>query len=276
MKFRYLAGMLFVGSLTFYACKKSSSTDNNGGNNNTTPTVTALTCSSAVFSAQAFAGDAYTGTATVPYTGGNSLAYPTGTAVSSTGVTGLTATLVAGTLANGNGNATFNITGTPSGAGAASFAVTLGGQSCAINLTVQPALAYAGKWAYQYLRDSMYNWAAFNNNQLQYDSMRVLDYRTSIGYFQFNNNKTYKWQTSSTTATPYTGSFSILTNTGYGYGTTLQCLGISTQAPPNDTTNLYIYKLTPPNMTINRDFLLGINGNGDTFIVDRYYELLKQ
>ena len=38
----------------------------------------------------------------------------------------------------------------------------------------------------------------------------------------------------------------------------------------------YNYKLTATNMTQNRDYLLGLSTNGDTFIIDRYYELLKQ
>jgi Protein of unknown function (DUF3500) len=101
-----------------------------------TATVSALTCSSATFSVTATANTAYTGTATVPYTGGNGVAYSAGSAISSTGVTGLTATLTAATLASGAGNATFAITGTPSAAGTASFAISVGGQSCSIALTV--------------------------------------------------------------------------------------------------------------------------------------------
>lgn len=101
-----------------------------------TATVSALTCSSATFSSSATAGTAYSGTATVPYTGGNGIAYTAGTAIASTGITGLTATLQAGTLASGSGNATFSITGTPSGTGTAAFAISLGGQSCTLSLTV--------------------------------------------------------------------------------------------------------------------------------------------
>lgn len=99
-------------------------------------TVTGLSCSSATFSATATANSAYSATATVPYTGGNGLAYAAGTAISSTGVTGLTATLTAGTLASGAGNLTFNLTGTPTSSGTASFAISFGGQSCTVSLTV--------------------------------------------------------------------------------------------------------------------------------------------
>jgi trimeric autotransporter adhesin len=101
-----------------------------------TANITALTCSSATFSVAATSGASYTGTASVPYTGGNGVDYTAGVAVASTGVAGLTATLSAGTLASGNGTASFVITGTPSTSGTASFAVDLGGQSCTLSLPV--------------------------------------------------------------------------------------------------------------------------------------------
>lgn len=101
-----------------------------------TPTVTALTCSAVTFSASATSGASYTGTAIVPYTGGNGIEYTAGTAIASSGVTGLTATLSAGTLANGNGNASFVITGTPAASGNATFAIEIGGQSCTLSLPV--------------------------------------------------------------------------------------------------------------------------------------------
>lgn len=102
-------------------------------------TVTALNCSSATASSAATINVAYTGTLTVPYTGGNGIAYSTGTAITSTGVAGLTATLAAGTLANGAGNIVYNVSGTPASSGTASFAITFGGQSCTMALTVNAA-----------------------------------------------------------------------------------------------------------------------------------------
>lgn len=101
------------------------------------PQVAALTCGSATFyPASANATVAYSGTATVPYTGGNGEAYSAGAAIASSGVTGLTATLQAGTLASGSGNLTYSISGTPTAAGTASFNITFGGQSCSLALTV--------------------------------------------------------------------------------------------------------------------------------------------
>ena len=127
-------------SLCFFACNKTTDPA-------VTPSaasITVLTCASTIYSATATAATAYTATATVPYTGGNGVAYSAGTAIASTGATGLMATLAAGTLASGAGLVTFAITGTPSAAGTAAFAISLGGQSCSISLTVAAAPATGG------------------------------------------------------------------------------------------------------------------------------------
>lgn len=107
-----------------------------GGGGATSVSISALSCASVSFSATATAGTAYSATGTVPYSGGNAATYTAGTAISSTGVTGLTATLQAGTLANGTGNLSFSVTGTPAAAGTAVFSISFGGQSCSISLTV--------------------------------------------------------------------------------------------------------------------------------------------
>lgn len=98
------------------------------------PLVSGITCASGTFNPVTItANTAYSGTLTVPYTGGNGATYPAGTAIASTGVTGLTATLQAGTLAIGNGNFTYTISGTATSAGNAVFALAFGTTSC--NLT---------------------------------------------------------------------------------------------------------------------------------------------
>lgn len=56
--------------------------------------------------------------------------------MASSGVSGLTATLQAGTLTEGDGTANFIITGTPATAGTANFAISLGGQTCTLALPV--------------------------------------------------------------------------------------------------------------------------------------------
>lgn len=262
-----ILGLLLVSTVIIISCKKDTPAPAGPG-------VSGLNCSGTTFSATANPGVAYNGTATVPYTGGNSTAYTAGTAIASTGVTGLTATLTAGTLANGAGNLTYTITGTPASTGNANFAVSFGGQNCTLTLAVD--YPYVGKWAYQYIRDTVYNYAqlVYSGNYV-IDSVRTpQDLRTSVGYFQFNSNMTYKWQTSNA-ATSYTGSYTTKNNNGFGYGTTINCLGISTQPAPNDTTKFFIYTLTPTNMSLNR-FYGALNANNDTIVIDRYYELLKQ
>jgi hypothetical protein len=103
------------------------------------PTVTAINCVSAATTAGTV-NTAYSGNATVPYTGGNGVVYTIGTAIQSTSVTGLTATLQPGNLANGNGSITYSISGTPTSAGTASFAISFGGQSCTLNITINDGM----------------------------------------------------------------------------------------------------------------------------------------
>ncbi len=99
-------------------------------------TITALNCASATNSGSLTSGIASSSvSSSLPYTGGNGGTH-IGQTVTSTGVTGLTATLVAGAFASGAGNLTYSITGTPSTSGIASFALNIGGQTCTLTRTV--------------------------------------------------------------------------------------------------------------------------------------------
>lgn len=99
-------------------------------------TVTGLTCSTATNNGTLISGLAASGVSSgVPYSGGNGGTFAL-QSVASTGVTGLSATRSAGTLASGSGSVTYNITGTPSASGTANFAISLGGQSCTLSRTV--------------------------------------------------------------------------------------------------------------------------------------------
>jgi len=69
----------------------------------------------------------------VTYIGGNGGFYTSQT-IPSTGVTGLTATLAAGTLNSGSGKLKLNITGTPKSAGIASFLLVIGNISCTFQI----------------------------------------------------------------------------------------------------------------------------------------------
>jgi hypothetical protein len=102
----------------------------------TTGTIITLNCIGSTTTGALYNGTAASGVSTTfPYTGGNSGTY-SAQAVSSTGVLGLTANLLGGTLALGAGNLVYTISGTPTTSGTASFAVTVGGQSCSLTLSV--------------------------------------------------------------------------------------------------------------------------------------------
>ena len=99
-------------------------------------TITSLDCAGVINTGtltQAVAASAVS--SDFSYTGGNGGTF-TGQAITSTGVTGLTATLIAGNLATGSGTVTYVISGTPATAGTASFALTIAGQNCTLSLTV--------------------------------------------------------------------------------------------------------------------------------------------
>jgi len=98
--------------------------------------ITTLNCAAANNIGILENGNAASGVSSaIPYTGGNGGSHG-GQIVTSTGVTGLTATLDAGNFATGNGTVTYTITGTPSAVGTASFAINIGGQSCTLTRTV--------------------------------------------------------------------------------------------------------------------------------------------
>ena len=102
----------------------------------TNPAIASLTCGSATNNGTLTGGTAASGVSSViAYTGGDGSAH-SGQIVTSTGVTGLTATLAAGNFATGAGSLTYTITGTPSAGGTASFAINIGGQSCTLTRTV--------------------------------------------------------------------------------------------------------------------------------------------
>ena len=137
-----IKSILAIGALSscfiafvFFSCTKATESTSSTGNVNVV-SITTLNCSGATFSGGFTSGTAYSGTATVPYTGGNGEAYAEGSAIASTGVTGLTATLQAGTLTSGTGNLIFLIKGTATSTGTATFAISLGNQSCSLALTV--------------------------------------------------------------------------------------------------------------------------------------------
>ncbi|WP_426476080.1 FISUMP domain-containing protein [Chryseobacterium sp. CBSDS_008] len=109
----------------------------------TTAAVTQLSCSTPINVGSLEAGDPAAGVSiSIPYTGGNGGFY-SGMSIASVGVTGLTATLSSGTLNNGSGNLVFDISGTPSTDGTATFDISFGGINCGFIRTVDPASGFA-------------------------------------------------------------------------------------------------------------------------------------
>jgi hypothetical protein len=96
--------------------------------------IEALNCNNAQLTPRTYiTGIPYTGTMTVPYTGGNGGAYPAQTVGP---VNGLTATLSAGNFALGSGSLSYVITGIPTVTSPAAtvFSLNIGGQNCSASV----------------------------------------------------------------------------------------------------------------------------------------------
>ena len=101
-----------------------------------TGTITALNCGGATNVGIIQSGVATSGvSSSVSYTGGNGGSH-NGQTVTSTGVSGLTATLAPGNFATGAGSLVYTISGTPNSSGTVSFALNIGGQTCTLTRTV--------------------------------------------------------------------------------------------------------------------------------------------
>jgi uncharacterized protein (TIGR02145 family) len=127
-------------------------------------TISALDCSGATVTGALSSGQAASGvSASVPYTGGNG-GFHSGQTVTSTGVTGLTATLSAGFFLSGAGSLSYAITGTPASAGTASFALNIGGQTCTVDVIVCGTVCRAKVTATEYKDFMCYNMGAANQS----------------------------------------------------------------------------------------------------------------
>lgn len=103
--------------------------------------IATLDCAGAIHTGTLIQASAASGVnSVISYTGGDGSAH-TGQIVASTGVTGLTATLVAGSFAVGAGTLTYTITGTPINSGTASFAINIGGITCTLTRVVLSNIA---------------------------------------------------------------------------------------------------------------------------------------
>ncbi|WP_155845053.1 hypothetical protein [Chryseobacterium daeguense] len=99
------------------------------------PKVTQFLCGNVATSGTFTSGTFSSGGFTIPYQGGNGIGYDP-QEFYSYGVQGLTAKLSSGSLANGSGNLTFTVSGTPSSSGTANFTINIFGQSCTVSIQV--------------------------------------------------------------------------------------------------------------------------------------------
>jgi len=143
---------VFALTSTLISCKKETTSPATNGNNSvdttnqtvTTPLISALDCSGAVITGTLKKGEtANSVSVKINYSGGNGKAYPA-QSITSTSVTGLTAKLTAGTLVNGNGSISYEISGTPVSAGTANFEIALGGKTCSININIEDVSQSSG------------------------------------------------------------------------------------------------------------------------------------
>lgn len=148
---------LLTATMLIFSCKKETSKPNTTSISNTNSTdttknttsnvaaITDLECSNVITTGTLKKGQVASNVSTtIPYIGGNGKTFSSNT-FSSTGVPGLTATIQAGTLTNGNGTLTYTITGTASISGTASFAIVFGGKNCSINVNVEDVAQTIGK-----------------------------------------------------------------------------------------------------------------------------------
>jgi uncharacterized protein (TIGR02145 family) len=149
--------------------------------------ITTLNCAGATVSGSLQLNQAASGvSASVPYTGGNGGAH-NGQTVASTGVTGLTATLSPGGFADGSGSITYTITGTPASGGTASFALSIGGQTCTLDVTVTscpPPPCRAKVSATDYKNFMCYNLGAANTSACPFTP----SWEINGGYWQWGRS----------------------------------------------------------------------------------------
>ena len=213
-----------------FSCKKATTTPNTTTKNtsDTTKVVndTTKTSNDAIISGFDCAGVKITGTllkdkvvsnvsATLTYTGGNGKTYLT-KSHTSTGVTGLSATLLAGTLANGEGALVYTISGTPTTAGTANFAIGLGGTSCTISVKVEdvnqnPTSGYGPN-----ITDTEFNsykTVYIGTQQWMAENLKVSKYNDGTAISNLTDNT--QWQNNTTGAWSYYNN-DVTNNAKYG------------------------------------------------------------
>ncbi len=221
--------ILLVLVSSFLACKKTTTTPNTTTKNTSDSTKividTTKTSNDVSISGFDCVGVKITGTlvkdkivsnvsATINYTGGNGKTYLT-KAHTSTGVTGLSATLLAGTLANGVGTLVYTISGIPNTAGTANFAISLGGKSCTITITVDDVAQTIGKPGPNITdaENNTYKTVTIGTQTWMAENLKVSKYSDGTSIPNITDNK--QWQNNTTGAWSYYNS-DAANNAKYG------------------------------------------------------------
>jgi trimeric autotransporter adhesin len=171
-------------------------------------------------------GTAYSGTATIAYTGGNGGTYDISTATS-TGVEGLTATLAAGTLANGAGNLVYTISGIPSSVGTATFNLSLGMQTVTITITIGAGTIGTANPAQDTVVIAYSSTTAAINNPYQSNGVTVAVSGADVKVTSTNTTKEIVYLLSGTATK---GSFKIYSE--YKYNISLKGVSLTNSAGP--------------------------------------------
>jgi trimeric autotransporter adhesin len=186
--------------------------------------ISTLSCVAAP--ANGTSGTAYSGTVIMTYTGGNGGTYDVSTA-SSIGVEGLTATVAAGTLSNGNGTLVYKISGTPTSVGNAIFNLSLGGQSCTVSLTIAAGSSGTANPAKDTVVIVYSNTSASVNNPYSSDGVNLVVSGADVIVTSTNTSKEIVYLLSGTSSK---GSFKIYSE--YKYNITLKGLSLTNSVGP--------------------------------------------
>ena len=203
-----------IVTILLISCKKeTSSPDNKSSNTNVIKTDTTKTSSEVSISGFDCAGVVISGiltknkvvtnvTATISYSGGNGKSYST-KSHASTGVTGLIATLQEGNLSNGIGKLIYTISGTPTTAGTANFAIAFGGKSCAINFNVEDVSNTIGKLGpnitdidgnlYKTVYIGTQHWMAENLKVSKYSDGTTIQNETDNSQWTYSNSGAWSY-----------------------------------------------------------------------------------
>ncbi len=206
--------MLYALTSALISCKKETTSSNTNSNE---VTVSSINCASATTAGKIINGQPVSNvTVMIPYTGGNGKTYLT-KSHTSTGVSGLSATLQAGTLTDGEGTLVYTISGTPSSAGSANFAIALGGKSCRITIVVDevtqnPTIGYGANITDA--ENNTYKTVYIGTQQWMAENLKVSKYSDGTTIPNIIDN-TQWWQNNTTGAWSYYNN-DVANNTKYG------------------------------------------------------------